>query len=436
MQKFIELWQRFLKSKNITKVLIIAVLLVISWLTFSNVSKNSAQKPQYQTARAEIGTLISSISTSGHALTSNLVNIASNASGVVKKVYVKDGEQVTVGQKIAEVNLDRAGQQKNAQAWSSYLLAKNSLDSASATSYTLQSDMFSKWDTFKKIAESSTYQNSDGSPRYEQRALPQFHIAEKDWLAAEAKFKNQQAVIDQTKASINNTWLSYELSSPTITSPIAGNVGSLTIVEGMVLSAQSTSTTDSTSSQRVAVVQNETNPLITVNLTEIDVQKVKVNQKTTISLDSVQDKTFTGKVVTVDRIGTTTNNVTNYQCIIQLDTNSLDILPNMAINANIILETKTDVLLVPITAIQTQGTQSTVRVLKNGQEQQVTIQTGLSSDTQTEISSGLTEGEEVITGIIPNNTTTQRSGASVFGGGGFGGGAFRPGGVGGNRSRP
>jgi multidrug efflux pump subunit AcrA (membrane-fusion protein) len=416
----------FSKRSLAVKIALLAAVLGTGWFAFSRLTAGD-QQPQYQTAKAEKGTIVSTVSASGNVLTSNIINISTEASGVVKAVYVKDGDKVIAGQKIAEINLDKEGQQKNASAWSSYLTAKNNLDSANINLYTLQSDMFSKWDIFKELAESSTYQNSDGSPRYEQRALPEFHIAEKNWLAAEAKYKNQQAVINQAEAALQSAWLSYQSTSPIVTAPIAGVVSNMEVVPGMVLLSQTNPTNQTTtSSQRIAVIQNEASPIISVNITEIDVPKVKIGQKVTVTLDSLLNKTFTGKVVTVDRIGTTSNNVTNYRSLIQLDTSSSKILPNMAANANIIIETKPDVLIIPSAAIHTRAGQSFVRVLRNGRQQQIPVEVGLQGDTQTEITSGLSEDDEVIIGTIM--TQAQQDGESVFGGGGFGGGGFRPGG--------
>lgn len=414
---------RFRAAISITLILIVGF---VGWRTLGG----NKQKLQYQTAKVEKGTIVDSVNASGKVLTANIIVVTTQASGVVEKVYVKDGDRVVAGQKIVEITLDQQGQQKNASAWSSYLSAKNSLESAKAAQYSLQSDMLSKWKTYMDLAQSSTYQNPDGSPKIEQRQLPQFYTALDDWLAAEAKYKNQQGAIEQAKASMNNAWLSYQLTSPVITTPASGSISNVGLVKGMVVGNQSgglTSDQTSTSSQRVAVIQNEANPIISFNLTEIDVPKVKVGQKATITLDSLPDKTFTGKVVTVDRIGTTSNNVTSYPAIIQLDTTSPEILPNMAANASIIIETKSGVLLVPSAAIQSQTGQFFARILKNGREQQVPVEIGISSDTQTEVISGLSEGDEVITGTL---TPQQGGSGSIFGGGGFGQGALRPGGFG------
>lgn len=404
------------------KIIILVVLLLISGLAGWRVLGKKNQQPQYQTTQVERGTIISSVSSSGQVLTANMVNVNTQASGVVKKVFVKDGDMVTTGQKIMEIDLvDTAGQQKYASAWSSYLSAKNSLESAKITQYTLQSDLFSKWDTFKKLAENSTYQNADGSPNEVNRTLPEFHIAENDWLAAEAKYKNQQAVINQAQAAFNNSWLSYQQSSPMVTAPMAGTILSLSVAEGMSLGGES-STSDTNSSQRVAVIQNQANPLATFNLSEIDIGQVKIGQKATITFDSLADKTFTGKVVSIDRLGTVTSGVTNYPLIIQFDIGSNQILPNMTATAEIIVQAKEDVLWVPAQAIKKQAGQTMVRTLVNGKLEEKPIEVGLETSSQAEIVSGLSEGETVVVSEITN------SGETTFGGGGMRGiiqGGFR-----------
>lgn len=434
MSLFGKIIKRFLKLSSAKKILAVAIIIVVVWFAYSQIFKTGNQ-PKFQTARVEKGTIISSVTASGNVLTANLVNITTNATGIVKKVYVRDGDEVVKDQTIAEVTLDREGEQKNASFWSSYLTAKNSLDSANAAFYSLRSAKDTAWKKFYDLAVGSAYQNSDGSPKDDTRnSSAEFQSLQGDWLAAEAKSKNQEAVIDQTKASLNSSWLSYQSSSPTITSPVDGIISNVGLVEGMVLSPQSTSSTNTTaSSQRVAVIQNDAKPIVSVTLTEIDAPKVKIGQKATITLDSLPNKTFTGKVATVDRIGGTANNVVSYPSIIRLDIASSDILPNMSVNADIILETKSEVLLVPSAAVQTQDGEASVRVLRNNHVESIPVEVGISSDTQTEIISGLSLGDEVITGQA--TTQTRQSGNSVFTGGVAGGGAFRPGGFGGGQRR-
>ncbi|OGD83093.1 hypothetical protein A2165_04130, partial [Candidatus Curtissbacteria bacterium RBG_13_40_7] len=376
-----------------------------------------------QTAQVEQGTIVSSVSASGQVISSNLVNITSSATGIVKDVFVTDGDQVESGQKILEITLDQAGQAKNAQAYSSYLSAKTNLDAANANAYSLRSKKDTAWKKFYDLATNSQYQNSDGTPRLDQRnSSAEFQSAEGDWLAAESGYKNQTAVISQAQQAVSSVWLSYEQSSPTVTSPISGTVDNITFVPGMILAQQSQTT--SNANQRVAVVKNNATPLVSVNLSEIDVPKVKVGQKATVTFDSISDKTFTGKVISVDRIGAITSGVTNYPAVVQIDTENQEILPNMAATANIIIETKDNVLTVPQTAVQTQSGQSQVNVLRNNELQSVQVEVGISSDTQTEILSGLSAGDTVIVGTVTEQdqgANQQTSPFSPFGTRGTGG---------------
>lgn len=413
---------RFIKEKPLLAGLVVlavfSLIFVLSRTVFA-----PKQAARYQAAKVERGSIVSTVTASGSVLSSNTLTITTSATGVVKEVLVHDGDLVTAGQKLATIALDMVGNQKNAAAWSSYLSAKNSLDNANANLFSLQSTMFSKWKTYTDLATNSTYQNSDGTPNTANRVLTQFSTAQDDWFAAEAAYKNLQSAIAQAQAAVTSAWASYQASAPVVTAPMAGNVGNITIVPGLVLSG--------TNAQNVAVIQSDSLPIATFNISEIDVSSVEPGQKATITLDSIAGKTFAGTVETVDRIGTVTSGVTNYPVIIRFDTKSLELLPNMSATVNIITNQKDNVLLVPAMAVVTQNGQSVVRVLKNNTVTEVPVETGLSSNSQIEITSGVNEGDTVVTGTA---TGGQSSGSpSPFGGGnrGFGGGgALRVGGFG------
>ena len=267
--------------------------------------------------------------------------------------------------------------------------------------YTLQSDMLSKWDSFKELSESDEYKDTTSA----NRALPEFVIPQSDWLATEAKYKNQQAVIAQAQTALNSASLSLQAASPIITAPISGKVSGLSLQIGSVLSSSSSDT----SSQKIASIQTEATPTLTLNLSEVDLPKVKAGQKATITFDSLADKSYTGEVISVDTVGSVSSGVTSYPAVIRFDTQSNDVFANMTAQANIIINTKQDVLLIPSTAIQTENGQTYVRVLKNGKEEQISVETGLASSSQIEIISGLTEGDSVITSTVTATRTGQQS---------------------------
>jgi len=407
MRKIAGFWKKLGKKQKIAvAVVLMVVLAFFGW----RILGKSKQQPQYQTAKVERGTIIWSVSASGSVVNANIFEVTTQATGMVKKVYVAEAEKVKAGQKIMEIELDLPGKQKNASAWSAYLSAKNNLESSKATLWSLDSAMWAANRKFINDAVSRGLTVDD--PTYIQE--------NDDWLAAEAKYKNQQAVVSQAEVAVNNAWLSYQLSSPIVTAPVSGTISGLNFAPGMVIGNSSSTTT----SQRVAVIRTEGTPIASFNLSELDVPVVKPGQKATIKLDSLPEKTFTGKVVSVDRLGTTTSGVTNYPAIIQFDTFSEEVLPNMAASVNIIIETKDNVLMVSSSAIQKQNGQNIVTVLENGKERQKVVEVGISSDTQTEIISGLSEGEEVITSRVSGATI--QTGSSPFGGiPGMGGGTVR-----------
>lgn len=426
----------FLKNKLRTIITIIIIVIggFFLWRTFGNKSS----QPQYQTANVTRGTLVSSAAESGQVAVANRVSITTQASGVVKNIYVKNGDTVTAGQKIADITLDAAGQQRQAQTWAAYLNAKSSVDTANAQMFSLQSAMYSAWQKYTNLATNSTYQNGDGTPNISNRTLPDFTTVQDNWLAAEAQFKNQQGALAQAQAALSSNWLAYQQAASTIYAPSAGTVNDLIIAPGMQIgSANTTAGSSSTggTSQVVGTVTTEGNPIISVSLSEIDAVKVKVGDKATVTFDALPNKTFTGKILGVNTTGTVSSGVTTYPATIVLDAPNTDILPNMSATANVIISVKQNVLLVPTAAIQTTGGQTIVRVLQNGKVTSVPVTTGDTSDTDTEIVSGLNEGDTVVTGIISSGNQSSGATSSPFGGGfrGFGGGGgaiFRGGGKG------
>ncbi len=420
--------EKFSKLSLIKKLLVVGVLVLATWFIYSRFKSTTTQQTQYQTTQVERGTLIVSVTGSGSVANTNSTPVTTQASGVVKTLYVKDGDTVTAGQAIGEIELDQPGKQNQSQALATYQSAQNNVNNAQATYYSLQSTLYSNWDKFMNLAQNSTYENGDGSPNVQNRENAAFITTNDDWLAAEAKYKNQALVVSQAQNSLNAAALTYRESSPTVYAPISGKISGLSLQVGSVIistSGTTTSSTTTTQSTKVGNIVTEAYPIVSVNLTQIDVPTVHIGDKVTLTFDALSDKTFTGKLVSIDTSGSVSSGVTTYPALIMLDTKSSEIYPNMSATANIITQTKTDALVVPNAAVQTQDGQATVRVMKNGVEQSVNVTTGISSDTQTEITSGLSEGDTVITGTTSTQATSSQT-TSVFGGGlrlgGFGGG--------------
>lgn len=413
----------FLKMSLLKRVILIVVVLAVGYFSVSKLFLNKSNKVEYQTEKAAKGNLIVTVTGSGTVASTNSSNITTEATGVVKNIYVKDGDIVKTGDKIAELELDLEGQQKSSQAWASYQSAKNSLQTTKDSLFSTQADLFTKWQSYYDLSTSSKYENSDKTPNIpERQSQTEFRISEDNWLSAEAKYKSQQKAIEQAQSSLNTAWYSYQQASPIIYAPISGTVSGLSLQIGSVINSQSSSNTSATTN-KIANIKTDALPTLSINLTEIDVPKIKIGDKSTITFDAFSDKTFTGKVISIDMVGSVSSGVTNYPTVILLDTNSNAILPNMGVSVNIITNTKDDVLLISSSAIKTNSDNTNyVQILKNGKPTDQTVEIGLASDSQTEIVSGLSEGDTVVTSTTQATGITTQQTKSVFGGGLGGGG--------------
>jgi len=397
------LWLKKDKKRLIGAVVILVVLI----FGISKIMSGKSSAVKNQTSTVTKGTVVSTISASGRALSTSVLPINTQSSGIVKTVYVKDGDKVIKGQKIADLTLDTSGEQQYSSALASFYSAKSGVVSANNAYYSMQSAEYVANQKFMNDAVARTLATDD--PTY---------IEEDDaWLASQASFLNQQTTLSQANISLNNAAINLQLSSPTITAPYTGTISDINLVSGMVIansSSTSSSGTSTVSSSRVAVITNDATPIINVTLGETDVPNVKIGQKATVTFDSITSETFTGVVATVDRIGTISSNVTSYGVNIKLDSGSNQILPNMAATAGIIIDTATDALYVPSAALVTQSGTTYAKTLVNGKEVDVEVVTGISDDTNTVITSGLTEGEIVITGTVASTAAAKSTGTSVF----------------------
>lgn len=411
------------RKKKAALLVFIVLAIFIGWKVFGP----KTTKPQYQTAQAEKGTLVTSISGSGSINSGNNTSVITKVSGVVKKVDVTNGDKVVKGQKIAEVTLDDYARERQTAAWVAYLEATEAVKDAQTAKVTADIQMWKNRETlFDAITDVDNNKgDTEGDKQVYKKTVDQSRLAFK---SSELKYLNADSDIANAQAKVSAALRNYQENSAIIVASVDGVITDLSLAEGLVVSASSTTSSTSgatiVSSQTVGKVTNPNGQLVaSVSLTEIDVIKVKAKQKVTLTLDAYPDKTFTGKVLAVNTSGNSNSGVTSYPVAILLDPVTVEIYPNMGVNVNIITDAKTDVLLVPSTAIQTNNGQTTVRILKNNQVEYLPVEIGSANDTQTEILSGLNEGDTVVTNVVtPAVTTTSRTGNSVSPFGSFGGG--------------
>lgn len=249
--------------------------------------------------------------------------------------------------------------------------------------------------------------------------------------------------VESSRLSLQQSQLSYEntvqqLDDYTITAPIDGTVITKNTKVGDTLDATNGQTT-------LAVIYDLSYLTFDMSLDELDVNQVEVGQTVEVTCDSLEDVgTIEGVVTKVSVAGTTSNGVTTYPVTVQIDNPPEDLLPGMNVDAVIVVDEATDVIAVPISAVQrgdivyvkddtvtnTDGTMVNGTLLPDGWKA-VEVETGLSDDNYIEIVSGIEEGDIVYVPEVARDSSGEDGEMGMMPGGDMGGGMPSGGGGGG-----
>ncbi len=168
--------------------------------------------------------------------------------------------------------------------------------------------------------------------------------------------------------------------------------------------------------------------MVSIPLNEVDIAKIKLGQKATLTFDAIDGLTITGSVDGIDSVGTVSQGVVTYNVTISLDVDDVRVKPGMSVGATIITKTAQDVIVVPSSAIKSKNGLSYVETLgitsvPSGSigiaslvlPTQITVETGLADDTSTEITTGLKEGDVIITKTTAGTTAKTTTAPSILG---------------------
>jgi len=195
-----------------------------------------------------------------------------------------------------------------------------------------------------------------------------------------------QAAVTQAQASVEA--LQAQINDNSLTSPVDGTITAVNAKKGEIVSPNASI---------INLLSSE--PFqIKVAIYEQDIVNVKVGDDVKIGLVAFPKQTFDGKVLSIDPAETIIDNVVYYKVTIEFPNQPLGI--RSAMTADIIIEAnkKENVLRIPKNAmVQIDGVE-TVQVVKNGKIENVTITTGLEGNDYLEVTSGLDEGDEIVTG--------------------------------------
>lgn len=252
---------------------------------------------------------------------------------------------------------------------------------------------------------------------------------------------NARNSIDSAQISLNNAQTNLQnaqkkLDDYSVTAPISGTVVTKTAKAGDKIEGGSTGT--------LCTIYDLSYLEMTMAIDELDIGQVAVGQSVRITADAVPDQTYSGTVTKVSVAGTTSGGITTYPVTVRIDETD-GLRPGMNVDAEIVIESRDNVLAVPSGAVNrgdtvlvTADSPSAANALdREAPEGYVYVQigTGVDDDSYVEITSGLQEGDTVAYLPTSSGSSNMMMGGMMMGGmpsGGMGGGA-PSGGMGGDR---
>lgn len=374
-------------KKKLVAFLAVIIIIIIGVCLFE---KSKAKNADYNIAKVEKRNMVQTVEASGTVNPVQSVNIGSQVSGKISKLYVDYNSKVTKGQLLAEIDPS---------------LFQASVDKARA-------DLNNAQANYNKVLAQANY-NKANYGRYSR--LYQKHYVSKDevesayatYIASQSELSAMQANIKQAQANLDTAQTNMYYTK--IISPVDGVVVSRAVDEGQTV-ASSFQTPE-----LFVVAQDLTQMQIEVSVSEADIGKIKEGQEAEYTLDGYPDEVFKGKVSQIRISPTTVSNVTTYTVVVDVK-NDEDILkPGMNANVTIITQNEKDALCVPSIALkyvpknitekfQEQG----IWILQGRKPERIEIKTGLKDGDYTQIiSDNIQEGMEV---LMPIKTDKKKAG--------------------------
>jgi HlyD family secretion protein len=355
-------------------------------------------------ASAERGDLARVVVATGKIEPLSKVEVKSKASGIVKKLYVDYGDRVKQGDVLADLDKVQLEASLHA-AEANYQAAQAARDSANAQLERNKVDAEGPDVPFLKLnMERAQQMYKDGvmskslvedAEKNYQLALNKQVSAQRNLAVSRAEIAKAEAQVAQAKAALDNS--QEDLRNSTIVSPIDGLVLSRDVNVGdavssiLVLGSQAT---------LIMTLGDISEVYVQGKVDEADIGKVYLNQPARIVVESFKDKKFDGKVTRISPYGKEKDNVTTFEVRVSISNPGGELKANMSANAEIILEEKKNVLMVPeASLIYDKDRNASVELpdphAENGRKK-IPVKLGISNGVKTEIVSGLTEKQQVV----------------------------------------
>ena len=394
--------------KKKTKIIGICVVIaiVVAIVAVRSFKSNKAQAITIETAKVTKGKVCSSVTATGTIQAIKTVDVGTQVSGVISKIYVDYNSHVEKGELLAE--LDRQA-------------LESMLENAQANFENAQAEV-----NYQKANYNRTKALFDKNM-----------ISQADYDLAQYNYSKSLASLKTTTSDFNKAKVNLNYSY--IYSPISGVILYRAVDEGQTVAASFSTPTLFTIANDLTQMQVE------ANIDEADIGQIKNGQKVTFTVDAFTDKSFAGEVTQIRLKPTTKSNVVTYTVIIKAPNPDMKLMPGMTANISIIQNEASDVLVIPSKALRFKPDMAVIADyeklnglksefqnetpqkinikpnipqtkrkvwVKNGKSiHPVDIEIGINDDANVQIISGLKEGDDIIFSMSAAKTETKEAAA-------------------------
>jgi len=378
------------------KLLIAGILILAIIVSAFILLRGNGSKPQFGTEKVSRGDIVMTVTSTGTVNPVTTVLVGTQVSGTIKEIYVDFNSAVRKGQLIARIDPSLFDAQVN-QARANVFSARANLEKAEATLVDAKRTM----DRNKELFSKNLVARSD------------LDTSETNHETARASVSAAKAQVMQTEAALRVAETNLHYTK--IVSPVDGIVVSRNVDVGQTVAASFQTPT------LFSIAQDLTKMQIDANVDESDIGNITVGQEVEFIVDAYPDMTFKGRVWQVRNAPITVQNVVTYDVVIQVDNPELKLKPGMTANVSIIVSVKKDVLKIPNAALRfkpsEKGAQTAekkgpgVWMSEKGQLRRISVSTGISDGSYTEVVSGdLRDGQEIIVESLAKTNATTPSG--------------------------
>ncbi len=405
------------------KVVIGLILLIcIAVVVVANMGPKEKVKILVEVEPARMEPITQVVTASGKILAERSVKVTADVGGYIRKLTVKEGDQVEAGQLLVEID---------PEIYRARVMESKAVEQTARANLSLaQADLSRSKSEEKRVL---------GLYRKDLTSKSELERAQADRAITEARVEAARGQLMQAKASLDKAL--KDLAKCTITSPLSGTVISLYKEQGERASG------GDFREDIIMTIANLDSMEVEVEVGERDVVLVHIGDQVDIEVDALPDKRIYGHVKEVANSGTTKNlgteaEVTDFRVVVQVDSAPSELKPQMSATVKIQTDHRDSTLTVPIQSV-TLRKQSELRIHKGAEEKDdagnvnsksrlgslpgnkkslvprrsgtnrplevvfvvidgvasaVRVKTGLSSDTRMEIIQGLKEGQMVVSG--------------------------------------